>query len=208
MKKFEEELFSEVPCKFGLSTEGEYKQSILVKHFGDWVSPEDHQFKVGEVQDDLSCANEEIERLNAKLEKQQSEIPECVAEFIENYDDINETSLLYIMKDFVESNHWDVFCEIPDNLKKYGRWDDMLYKAIRFGYTVAKEKRYEVVFLEDDTTRQILMENNAGYYFIEEESENYGYWKRDFTEMEIKEINEKFWQLSVPVKDEQIEVEE
>lgn len=75
-------------------------------------------------------------------------------------------------------------------------------------YTVAKEKRYEVVFLEDDTTRQILMENNAGYYFIEEESENYGYWKQDFTEMEIKEINEKFWQLSVPVKDEQIEVEE
>ncbi|MDG6137643.1 DUF1642 domain-containing protein, partial [Lactococcus petauri] len=74
------------------------------------------------------------------------------------------------------------------------------------GYTVAKEKRYEVVFLEDDTTRQILMENNAGYYFIEEESENYGYWKQDFTEMEIKEINEKFWQLSVPVKDEQIEV--
>nr|UKS68877.1 DUF1642 domain-containing protein [Lactococcus garvieae] len=86
MKKFEEELFSEVPCKFGLSTEGEYKQSILVKHFGDWVSPEDHQFKVGEVQDDLSCANEEIERLNAKLEKQQPEIPEVpqfVAEYIE-----------------------------------------------------------------------------------------------------------------------------
>lgn len=145
---------------------------------------------------------------NAKPQQALPVVPECVAEFIENYDDINETSLLYIMKDFVESNHWDVFCEIPDNLKKYGRWDDMLYKAIRFGYTVAKEKRYEVVFLEDDTTRQILMENNAGYYFIEEESENYGYWKQDFTEMEIKEINEKFWQLSVPVKDEQIEVAE
>lgn len=145
---------------------------------------------------------------NAKPQQALPVVPECVAEFIENYDDINETSLLYIMKDFVESNHWDVFCEIPDNLKKYGRWDDMLYKAIRFGYTVAKEKRYEVVFLEDDTTRQILMENNAGYYFIEEESENYGYWKQDFTEMEIKEINEKFWQLSVPVKDEQIEVQE
>lgn len=84
MKKFEEELFSKVPCKFGLSTEGEYRQSILVKHFGDWVSPEDHQFKVGEVQDDLSCANEEIERLNAKLEKQQPEIPYFVAEGIKS----------------------------------------------------------------------------------------------------------------------------
>lgn len=92
--------------------------------------------------------------------------------------------------------HWK-----DDNAEDFARaWLD--------GYTVAKEKRYEVVFLEDDTTRQILMENNAGYYFIEEESENYGYWKQDFTEMEIKEINEKFWQLSVPVKDEQIEVEE
>ncbi|WP_270324660.1 DUF1642 domain-containing protein [Lactococcus petauri] len=212
MKKFEEKLrtLKEKTLKLDWSPGIRfwYDLSTLVNTFGDWVSPEDHQFKVGEVQDDLSCANEEIERLNAKLEKQQPEIPECVAEFIENYDDINETSLLYIMKDFVESNHWDVFCEIPDNLKKYGRWDDMLYKAIRFGYTVAKEKRYEVVFLEDDTTRQILMENNAGYYFIEEESENYGYWKQDFTEMEIKEINEKFWQLSVPVKDEQIEVVE
>lgn len=145
---------------------------------------------------------------NAKPQQSLPVVPECVAEFIENYDDINEISLLYIMKDFVESNHWDVFCEIPDNLKKYGRWDDMLYKAIRFGYTVAKEKRYEVVFLEDDTTRQILMENKKGFYFIQEEYENYGYWKQDFTEMEIKEINEKFWQLSVPVKDEQIEVEE
>lgn len=73
---------------------------------------------------------------------------------------------------------------------------------------VAKEKRYEVVFLEDDTTRQILMENHAGYHFIEEEDENYGYWKQDFTEKEIKAINEKFWQLSVPVENEQIEVEE
>ncbi|WP_285117877.1 DUF1642 domain-containing protein [Lactococcus petauri] len=79
---------------------------------------------------------------NAKPQQALPVVPECVAEFIENYDDINETSLLYIMKDFVESNHWDVFCEIPDNLKKYGRWDDMLYKAIRFGYTVAKEKRF------------------------------------------------------------------
>ena len=87
-------------------------------------------------------AEDKIRELESQLKKQQPEIPECVAEFIENYDDINETSLLYIMKDFVESNHWDVFCEIPDNLKKYGRWDDMLYKAIRFGYTVAKEKRF------------------------------------------------------------------
>lgn len=207
MKKFEEELFSEVPCKFGLSTEGEYKQSILVKHFGDWVSPEDHQFKVGEVQDDLSCANEEIERLNAKLEKQQPEIPEFVAEYIKSTaDPIHE---MCAWSEHYGDNGGK--CDDPELSKMldwFGMNRNLFYKAVINGYTVAKEKRYEVVFLEDDTTRQILMENNAGYYFIEEESENYGYWKQDFTEMEIKEINEKFWQLSVPVKDEQIEVEE
>ncbi|MDB7634361.1 DUF1642 domain-containing protein [Lactococcus garvieae] len=135
MKKFEEELFSEVPCKFGLSTEGEYKQSILVKHFGDWVSPEDHQFKVGEVQDDLSCANEEIERLNAKLEKQQPEIPEFVAEYIEA----------------AKEDCWTLFNALDDSLSlKVGDWlrggnfsnQEILAQAWLHGYTVAKEKRF------------------------------------------------------------------
>lgn len=94
------------------------------------------------LEEDVRNLSERVVELDSKSEEQQLEIPECVAEFIENYDDINETSLLYIMKDFVESKHWDVFCKIPDDLKKYGRWDDMLYKAIRFGYTVAKEKRF------------------------------------------------------------------
>lgn len=107
--------------------------------------------------------------LNEYGKKQQPDIPECIAEFIENYDDINETSLLYIMKDFVESNHWDVFCEIPDNLKKYGRWDDLLYKAIRFGYTVAKEKRFylkakELLVVGDyDHVEDLWLDFNKNY---------------------------------------------
>lgn len=107
---------------------------------------------------------------NAKPQQALPVVPECVAEFIENYDDINETSLLYIMKDFVESNHWDVFCEIPDNLKKYGRWDDMLYKAIRFGYTVEKPQLFYLknkIELEDVGSDLIgylnLFLTNGGY---------------------------------------------
>lgn len=127
----------------------------------------------------INAANkyiEELERENQRLiantRPQQAlpVVPEFVAEFIENYDDINETSLLYIMKDFVESNHWDVFCEIPDNLKKYGRWDDMLYKAIRFGYTVEKPQLFYLknkIELEDVGSDLIgylnLFLTNGGY---------------------------------------------
>lgn len=160
-----------------------------------------------ELAEDRAELKREIEQLKSQLEKQQPEIPEVpqfVAELIKK-----------------RKGNWSLFGAFRnisgnkyDNEKLYewvfahaGR-QEIFAQAWTNGYTVAKEKRYEVVFLEDDTTRQILMENNAGYYFIEEESENYGYWKQDFTEMEIKEINEKFWQLSVPVKDEQIEVQE
>lgn len=63
-------------------------------------------------------------------------VPLCVADFIDEYPDIENTSMFYIYKDFVNSNAWHEFCLIEDeySLEKYGRWDDMLYKAIRFGY--------------------------------------------------------------------------
>lgn len=63
-------------------------------------------------------------------------VPVCVANFIDEYLDIEETSMLYIYKDFVDSDAWHEFCLIEDeySLNKYGRWDDMLYNAIRFGY--------------------------------------------------------------------------
>ncbi|WP_285122044.1 DUF1642 domain-containing protein [Lactococcus petauri] len=160
----------------------------------------------------INAANkyiEELERENQRLiantRPQQAlpVVPECVGDAIA-WDEQIDNSIAETLK--------NVFTSGDRGLKEAGLWiknnPEKYIIARNIGYTVAKEKRYEVVFLEDDTTRQILMENNAGYYFIEEESENYGYWKQDFTEMEIKEINEKFWQLSVPVKDEQIEVEE
>lgn len=142
---------------------------------------------------------EEILSLKSQIEKRQPEIPECVAEFIENYDDINETSLLYIMKDFVESKHWEGFCKIPDDLKKYGRWDDMLYKAIRFGYTVDEEK---VFYLKNKLT---------GYYLIKQKSGRLSHtctyptlnplgWKFKFTQSEIDSMEIGSY--------EQIEVEE
>lgn len=143
-------------------------------------------------------AEDKIRELESQLKKQQPEIPECVAEFIENYDDINETSLLYIMKDFVESNHWDVFCEIPDNLKKYGRWDDMLYKAIRFGYTVEKPQLF---YLKNKLTDMYLYKKPLGGYG-EEPTSSIKYLTDDFkfTKQEIDSMQTGSYEL-VPVED-------
>lgn len=151
------------------------------------------------LEEDVRNLSERVVELDSKSEEQQPEIPECVAEFIENYDDINETSLLYIMKDFVESEHWDVFCKIPDDLKKYERWDDMLYKAIRFGYTVDEEKLF---YLKNKLT---------GYYLIKQKSGRLSHtctypalnplgWKFKFTQSEIDSMEIGSY--------EQIEVEE
>lgn len=83
-------------------------------------------------------------------------VPVCVADFIDRYPDIEDTSMLYIYKDFVESDAWHEFCLIEDSLEKYGRWDDMLYRAIRFGY------------VEDVKEPLCYLRNKIAYKEIEE----------------------------------------
>lgn len=193
MKKFEEELFSEVPCKFGLSTEGEYKQSILVKHFGDWVSPEDHQFKVGEVQDDLSCANEEIERLNAKLKKQQPEIPEFVAKYIEKY---KGARTVYGILDKISRNQ-KVYPKLYEWVFKNEERQEIFAQAWLNGYTVEKPQLFKLIFpnstavLQKDGELNSYADTVYKRYLIE----------YAMTEQEIKSIDERYWQFAVPVED-------
>lgn len=213
MKKFEE-IYA--PATEPITIANNANQALLKNH-REWREA----FHAVKVQNrELVDENKEFERENQRLraenlmenaKKQQPEIPE-VPQFVADWYKENKNDLEY----GIYSIHVDISDTSREEMSDIENWFnskavksiETIFAMKRLGYTVAKEKRYEVVFLEDDTTRQILMENNAGYYFIEEESENYGYWKQDFTEMEIKEINEKFWQLSVPVKDEQIEVEE
>ncbi|MFK4946516.1 MULTISPECIES: DUF1642 domain-containing protein [Lactococcus] len=208
MKKFEEELFSEVPCKFGLSTEGEYKQSILVKHFGDWVSPEDHQFKVGEVQDDLSCANEEIERLNAKLEKQQPEIPYFVAEGIKSIPyHYTAFGAMLLVKEKIEITKGG---DINSDWLPLYNWlfsnneinsQDLFSQVWINGYTVAKEKRFYLknkIELEEVGSDLIgylnLFLTNGGYL-----TNNINRAKK-FTKQEIDSMETGSYEL-VPVED-------
>ncbi|MDG6136532.1 DUF1642 domain-containing protein, partial [Lactococcus petauri] len=107
---------------------------------------------------------EEILSLKSQLEKQKPEIPEFVAEFITKLKKADNNLTFAFSSKFNEcpTKYWNEAIVWRLN------HPEVFAQAWINGYTVAKEKRYEVVFLEDDTTRQILMENNAGYYFIEE----------------------------------------
>jgi hypothetical protein len=58
---------------------------------------------------------------------------------------------------------------------------------------------YEVVFLEDDDGRYLLMELGEKSYHVVHESENEGYRNQWFKEAEIKEIDERYWAFAVPV---------
>lgn len=67
-----------------------------------------------------------------------------------------------------------------------------------YGYTVKKEQLYEVVFSKcKDGDRYLLFGNIE--FFIGIESMNDGYYKQQFTEAEIKALDERYWQFAVPV---------
>lgn len=65
-----------------------------------------------------------------------------------------------------------------------------------------REPIYEVVFLEDNCGRYLLMELSEKSYEVVHESENDGYRTQWFTEAEIKEIDERYWSFAVKVGDE------
>ena len=79
--------------------------------------------------------------------------------------------------------------------------DELTAKAWIFGYKVDKEPVYEVVFLESDDERYLLMELGEKSYEVVPESENDGYRTQWFTESEIKSIDERYWAFAVPVEE-------
>lgn len=79
--------------------------------------------------------------------------------------------------------------------------DELTAKAWMFGYEVEKEPVYEVVFLESDDERYLLMELGEKSYEVVPESENDGYRTQWFTESEIKSIDERYWAFAVPVEE-------
>ena len=65
------------------------------------------------------------------------EVPKELADWIENYIDINEIAIQFVLDDFVKTK---IYSKIRDNVEKYGAYDKLIYEAINYGYTVEKEK--------------------------------------------------------------------
>ncbi len=72
---------------------------------------------------------------------------------------------------------------------------DLLCKMKLYGYTVEKEKMYEVVFYVDEEDDRCLLMKTDKTILFEYESQNEGRYKQQFTEAEIKAIENLRCQL-------------
>ena len=74
---------------------------------------------------------------------------------------------------------------------------DLLCKMKLYGYTVEKEQLYKVVFLKTGDDEILLLKSDT--FFIDWIS-IYNDLKYQFTEKEIKDIDERYWAFVVPVE--------
>lgn len=184
MKKFEEEINKKVGT---FDVVGHHNGVCClfeeVKAFGkDWVSPEDHQT--------------EIEKIKSQLEKQQPEIPECVANYIEA----------------AKEDFWTLLSAMDDpNLSsRVGDWlkggnfrnQEIFAQAWINGYTVAKEKRFYLknksVLIFDPNSDDSDIEElylGAGGNFVP-----YKHLAKIFTQSQIDSMETGSYEL-VPVED-------
>ena len=102
----------------------------------------------------------------------------------------------------------DWFQKNQDNLEEFLNWLDdteansyeTLIRMKTEGYFIDNDKLYEVVFLDDGKDRLIL--NKVGNrLFIDFDEDVESYHKTEFTEKEIKAIDEKYWAFAVEVED-------
>lgn len=132
-------------------------------------------------------------------------VPQFLAKFIQDNKG-NSASDIFSQDWFHESvdetddevNKWLYDNDTAENDRRYL----IAVQAFVTGeYEVEKEPVYEVVFLESDDERYLLMELGEKSYEVVPESENDGYRTQWFTESEIKSIDERYWAFAVPVEE-------
>lgn len=126
--------------------------------------------------------------------KEKVKIPKEMSEFVDSYIDINDTSIQYVLKDFVKT---EVYHYVRENFEKYGAYDVLLFRAIHEGYEVDKEKLYYVRFVDDGKSYL----NKSSFQIFISTCDETNVAKTKFTEKEIKDIDERFWQFAVEVED-------
>lgn len=147
-----------------------------------------------------SCAEWAINLIEQLDEQPKVTVPKFVATWINQCKE--KATLADCLDGYYEiSNGEVVSSEDFQNWVVDNENDELTAKAWIFGYEVDKEPVYEVVFLESDDERYLLMELGEKSYEVVPESENDGYRTQWFTESEIKSIDERYWAFVVPVEE-------
>lgn len=145
----------------------------------------------------LLISQKKIERLD---EQPKVTVPKFAADWIERCKE--KATLADCLDGYYEISNGEGVCsEDFQNWVADNENDELTAKAWMFGYEVEKEPIYEVVFLEDDNGRYLLMELSEKSYEVVHESENDGYRTQWFTESEIKSIDERYWAFAVPAEE-------
>ncbi|WP_230315091.1 DUF1642 domain-containing protein [Lactococcus lactis] len=122
-------------------------------------------------------------------------VPECVAEWIECVKGKNNNALALLDDDNMpdDVNEWLFFQRNDDNI-------NLILRAWLDGYTVEKPQLFYIelpnVYGSSDSVFVSKVENGTILEFTK--GKNYAL---AFTEQEIKSIDERYWQFSVPVED-------
>jgi len=139
-----------------------------------------------------------------ELVKQLDEQPEiAVPEFVADWFEANKYKLEIAIWDLTTDTYVAEPCQLSEIqlwLKESDRPYEILIR-MKDGYVIDKEPIYEVVFLEDDDGRYLLMELGEKSYEVVHESENDGHRTQWFTESEIKAIDERYWAFAVQVEE-------
>ncbi|WP_195971986.1 DUF1642 domain-containing protein [Enterococcus gallinarum] len=172
------------------------KQELInsVKAWGAWCT--DHNTGEKDRYVKIDKVRELIEQLD---EQPKVTVPKFVADWIE------ECKRNATLTDCLIGDYMDY--KLIKEAEAFRAWrtegenEEIAARAWMFGYEVEKEPIYEVVFLEDDNGRYLLMELSEKSYEVVHESENDGYRTQWFTESEIKSIDERYWAFAVPVEE-------
>lgn len=118
------------------------------------------------------------------------EVPQYIADYIEaNKNTLSIFAAFDEIKNYIAT---DLFSWVFSSMKRQENFTRAWFE----GYTVKKEQLYKVVFLKTGDDEILLLKSDT--FFIDWIS-IYNDLKYQFTEKEIKDIDERYWEFAVEV---------
>ena len=134
-------------------------------------------------------------------ELQKVKVPECVGELLDYYRksaDVDLLALLICFKGWYFRN--DKTSESEEAIDWLVKHPEKFMKAWLDGYEVEEEPKYRIKFPVSYGYR-FLSKNCFGQTFF---TSAIGKCKNEFTESEIKAMDERYWPFAVPVEEEEV----